>query len=124
MSKKKDLLGVEKSMSNEEYWKARAELKEKLLEKNTEKIEKEVLKIFKNARKEIINELKIIYSDIETTEYKKYETENLLKNLNKVIDNLYKENEKEITYFIIRGICLLLYFWCIEYDTCKRRTSG
>ena len=96
MSKKKDLLGVEKSMSNEEYWKARAELKEKLLEKNTEKIEKEVLKIFKNARKEIINELKIIYSDIEATEYKKYETENLLKNLNKVIENLYKENEKEI----------------------------
>ena len=97
MSNKKNLLGVEKSMSNEEYWKARAELKEKLLEKNTDKIEKEVLKIFKEARKEILNELKILYSDIEATEYKKYETENLLKNLNKVIDNLYKENEKEIT---------------------------
>ena len=59
-------------MKNKEYWEERAILKDKLLEKDINKIEKKLLKLFKDTRKEVLNELKIIYADIEATEYEKY----------------------------------------------------
>ena len=51
-------------MNNQKYWEERAILKDKLLEKDIKKIEKKLLKLFKDTRKEVLNELKIIYADI------------------------------------------------------------
>ena len=84
-------------MKNKDYWEQRALLKDKLLEKDIKKIEKKLLKLFKDTRKEVLNELKIIYSDIEATEYAKYQIDSLLASINKTIDNLYNQNEKEVT---------------------------
>ena len=43
-----------------------------------------------------MNELKIIYSDIESTEYAKYRIDSLLASVNIALDNLYNKSEKEI----------------------------
>ena len=51
-------------MNNQKYWEERAILKDKLLEKDINKLEKKLLKLFKDTRKEVLNELKIIYADI------------------------------------------------------------
>ena len=83
-------------MKNREYWEERAISKDKLLEKDINKLEKKLLKLFKDTRKEVLNELKIIYADIESTEYAKYQIDSLLASINKAIDNLYNQNEKEI----------------------------
>lgn len=82
---------------NEKYWEDRIILKDKLLEKDIKKIEKKLLRAFKDARKEVLNELKILYSDIEHSEYAKYQLESILTSINKSLDNLYKENEKDVT---------------------------
>ena len=84
------------NIKNEKYWEDRIILKDKLLEKDIKKIEKKLLKLFKATRKEVLNELKIIYADIESTEYAKYQIDSLLASINKAIDNLYNKNEKEI----------------------------
>lgn len=84
------------NIKNEKYWEDRIILKDKLLEKDIKKIEKKLLKLFKATRKEVLNELKIIYADIEATEYAKYQIDSLLASINKAIDNLYNQNEKEI----------------------------
>jgi len=84
------------NIKNEKYWQDRIILKDKLLEKDIKKIEKKLLKLFKATRKEVLNELKIIYADIESTEYAKYQIDSLLASINKAIDNLYNQNEKEI----------------------------
>ena len=55
-------------MNNQKYWEERAILKDKLLEKDIKKLEKKLLKLFKDTRKEVLNELKIIYADIEASE--------------------------------------------------------
>ena len=84
-------------MKNKEYWEERAILKDKLLEKDINKIEKKLLKLFKDTRKEVLNELKIIYSDIESTEYAKYRIDSLLMSIDNTLDNLYKKNEEQVT---------------------------
>ena len=84
-------------MNNHKYWEERAILKDKLLEKDIKKIEKKLLKLFKDTRKEVLNELKIIYADIEATEYAKYRIESILTSINMALDNLYKKNEEQIT---------------------------
>ena len=84
-------------MNNQKYWEERAILKDKLLEKDIKKIEKRLLKLFKDTRKEVLNELKIIYADIEATEYAKYRIDSLLISVNNALDNLYSNNEKEIS---------------------------
>lgn len=84
-------------MKNKEYWEERAILKDKLLEKDINKIEKKLLKLFKDTRKEVLNELKIIYADIEATEYEKYRIDSLVTNINMALDNLYQRNEEHIT---------------------------
>lgn len=84
-------------MKNKEYWEERAILKDKLLEKDINKIEKKLLKLFKDTRKEVLNELKIIYADIEATEYAKYRIDSLLTSVNIALDNLYQRNEEELT---------------------------
>ena len=83
-------------MNNQKYWEERAILKDKLLEKDINKLEKKLLKLFKDTRKEVLNELKIIYADIEATEYAKYRIDNLLTSINNALDNLYSNNEKEV----------------------------
>ena len=83
-------------MKNREYWEERAILKDKLLEKDINKLEKKLLKLFKDTRKEVINQLKIIYADIESTEYAKYQIDSLLTSINNALDNLYSNNEKEV----------------------------
>ena len=88
-------------MNNQKYWEERIILKDKLLEKDINKIEKKLLKLFKNTRKEVLNELKIIYSDIESTEYAKYRIESLLTSINTTLDNLYSNNEKLVTEGLI-----------------------
>ena len=60
-------------MNNQKYWEDRIVLKDKLLEKDINKLEKKLLKLFKDTRKEVLNELKIIYADIEASEYEKYQ---------------------------------------------------
>lgn len=83
-------------MNNQKYWEERTILKDKLLEKDINKLEKKLLKLFKDTRKEVLNELKIIYADIETSEYAKYRIDSLLTSINNALDNLYSNNEKEI----------------------------
>ena len=84
-------------MNNQKYWEERAILKDKLLEKDIKKIEKKLLKLFKDTRKEVLNELKIIYADINTTEYAKYQIDSLLTSVNNILDSLYQKNEEELT---------------------------
>ena len=84
-------------MNNQQYWEQRAILKDKLLEKDIKKIEKKLLKLFKDTRKEVLNELKIIYADIEATEYAKYRIDSLLASVNIALDNLYNQNEELLT---------------------------
>ena len=84
-------------MNNQKYWEDRIILKDKLLEKDIKKIEKKLLKLFKTTRKEVLNELKIIYYDIESTEYAKYRIESLLTSINIALDNLYNQNEEMLT---------------------------
>jgi SPP1 gp7 family putative phage head morphogenesis protein len=84
-------------MNNQKYWEERAILKDKLLEKDIKKIEKKLLKLFKDTRKEVLNELKILYSDIEHSEYAKYQLESIITSIDKSLDNLYKYNEQVVT---------------------------
>ena len=88
---------MKNNIKNQKYWEERIILKDKLLEKDINKIEKKLLKLFKDTRKEVLNELKIIYADIEATEYQKYRIDNLLTSINNSLDNLYNKSEKEIT---------------------------
>ena len=83
--------------NNQKYWEERIILKDKLLEKDINKIEKKLLKLFKDTRKEVLNELKIIYADIESTEYAKYRIDSLLMSIDNTLDNLYKKNEEQVT---------------------------
>lgn len=92
-------------MKNKEYWEERVILKDKLLEKDINRIEKKLLKLFKDTRKEVLNELKIIYVDIETTEYEKYRIDSLLTSVNIALDNLYQRNEEELTKAFIDLYC-------------------
>ena len=92
-------------MKNKEYWEERAILKDKLLEKDINKIEKKLLKLFKDTRKKVLNELKIIYADIEATEYEKYRIDSLLTSVNIVLDTLYQKNEEELTKAFIDLYC-------------------
>ena len=93
-------------MNNQRYWEERAILKDKLLEKDIKKIEKRLLKLFKDTRKEVLNELKIIYADIEATEYAKYQIDSLLASVNKALDNLYQSNEEELEKAFIDLYCI------------------
>ena len=92
-------------MNNQKYWEERAILKDKLLEKDIKKIEKKLLKLFKDTRKEVLNELKIIYADINTTEYAKYQIESILTSINNILDTLYQRNEEELTKAFIDLYC-------------------
>lgn len=84
-------------MNNQKYWEERAILKDKLLEKDINKLEKKLLKLFKDTRKEVLNELKIIYADIESSEYAKYQIDRLLASINNALDSLYHKNEEQLT---------------------------
>ena len=92
-------------MKNKKYWEERAILKDKLLEKDINKIEKKLLKLFKDTRKEVLNELKIIYADTEATEYAKYRIDSLVTSINMALDNLYQRNEEELTKAFIDLYC-------------------
>ena len=84
-------------MNNQKYWEDRTILKDKLLEKDINKLEKKLLKLFKDTRKEVLNELKIIYTDIDSTEYAKYRIDSLLTSINNALDSLYHKNEEQLT---------------------------
>ena len=84
-------------MNNQKYWEERAILKDKLLEKDINKLEKKLLKLFKDTRKEVLNELKIIYADIESSEYAKYQIDRLLASINNALDSLYHKNKEQLT---------------------------
>ena len=88
---------MKNNIKNQKYWEDRIILKDKLLEKDIKKIEKKLLKVFKDTRKEVLNELKIIYYDIESTEYAKYRIDSLLASINIALDNLYNKNEELLT---------------------------
>ena len=88
---------MKNNIKNQKYWEERIILKDKLLEKDINKIEKKLLKLFKDTRKEVLNELKIIYYDIESTEYAKYRIDSLLASVNIALDNLYNQNEELLT---------------------------
>ena len=88
---------MKNNTKNQKYWEDRIILKDKLLEKDIKKIEKKLLKLFKTTRKEVLNELKIIYYDIESTEYAKYRIDSLLTSINMALDNLYNKNEEMLT---------------------------
>ena len=92
-------------MDNQKYWEERTILKDKLLEKDINKLEKKLLKLFKDTRKEVLNELKIIYADIESTEYAKYQIDSLLASINNALDNLYHKNEEQLTKAFIELYC-------------------
>ena len=93
---------------DDKYWEEQAIYKDKLLDKHIKKLENKLLKSFKKAKKEVLNELKIIYLDIETSEYIKYQIEALLTRINYSIDKLYKETEENSTEEFIL-LFLLMY---------------
>ena len=103
-------------MKNKDYWEQRALLKDKLLEKDIKKIEKKLLKLFKDARKEILNELKIIYANIEATEYAKYRIDSLLSSINNILNSLYQQNENELTKAFIELYCKFSQEASIDLD--------
>ena len=103
-------------MKNKDYWEQRALLKDKLLEKDIKKIEKKLLKLFKDTRKDILNELKIIYTDIETTEHAKYRIDSLLSSINNILDSLYQQNENELTKAFIELYCKFSQEASIDLD--------
>ena len=103
-------------MKNKDYWEQRALLKDKLLEKDINKIEKKLLKLFKDTRKEVLNELKIIYADIEATEYAKYRIDSLLSSINNILDSLYQQNENELTKAFIELYCKFSQEASIDLD--------
>jgi SPP1 gp7 family putative phage head morphogenesis protein len=84
-------------MKNNKFWESRAIFKDNLLEKYIKKIKNKTSKLFKNARKQVLNELKIFYIDTKGAEYIKYQTESILTRVNLIIDTLYKNNKKNIT---------------------------
>ena len=88
---------MKNNIKNQKYWEERIILKDKLLEKDINKIEKKLLKLFKDTRKEVLNELKIIYADIEASEYAKYQIDKLLASINNALDSLYHKNEEQLT---------------------------
>ena len=84
-------------MNNQEYWENRAIIKDKLLEKDINKTEKKLLKLFENVKEELLKELRVIYSDPQAfTPYQISHIDELLESVYKAIDNLYNQNEKEI----------------------------
>ena len=93
------------NIKNEIYWQERTILKDKLLEKDINKLEKKLLKLFKDTRKEVLNELKIIYADIEASEYAKYRIDSLLTSINNALDSLYHKNEEQLTKAFIELYC-------------------
>jgi len=93
---------------DDKYWEEQAIYKDKLLDKHIKKLENKLLKSFKATRKEVLNELKIIYTDIDTSEYIKYQIEALLTRINYSIDKLYKEAEENTTEEFIL-LFLLMY---------------
>ena len=99
---------MKNNIKNQKYWEERIILKDKLLEKDINKIEKKLLKLFKDTRKEVLNDLKIIYADIESTEYAKYRIDSLLMSIDNTLDNLYKKNEEEIIEGL-KGIYITMY---------------
>ena len=103
-------------MKNKDYWEQRALLKDKLLENDIKKIEKKLLKLFKDTRKDILNELKIIYADIEATEYAKYRIDSLLSSINNILDSLYQQNENELTKAFIELYCKFSQEASIDLD--------
>ena len=88
---------MKNNIKNQKYWEERIILKDKLLDKDINKIEKKLLILFKDTRNEVLNELKIIYADIESTEYAKYRIDSLLMSIDNVLNSLYKKNEEQVT---------------------------
>ena len=89
-------------MNNQEYWKNRAIIKDKLLEKDINKTEKKLLKLFENVKEELLKELRVIYSDPQAfTPYQISNIDDLLESVYKAIDNLYKKNEKQVTEALV-----------------------
>ena len=89
-------------MNNQEYWENRAIIKDKLLEKDINKTEKKLLKLFKNVKEELLKELRVIYSDPQAfTPYQISNIDELLESVYKAIDNLYKKNEKQVTEALV-----------------------
>lgn len=84
-------------MKNNKFWESRVIFKDNLLEKYIKKNKNKTSRLFKNAKKQILNELKIFYVDVKATEYIKYQTESILTRINSIIDTLYKNNKKNIT---------------------------
>ena len=84
-------------MKNNKFWEARVIFKDNLLEKYIKKIKNKTSKLFKNARKQVLNALKIFYIDTKGTEYIKYQIESILTRINLIVDTLYKNNKKNIT---------------------------
>ena len=89
-------------MNNQEYWENRAIVKDKLLEKDINKTEKKLLKLFENVKEELLKELRVIYSDPQVfTPYQISHIDELLESVYKAIDNLYKKNEKQVTEALV-----------------------
>ena len=89
-------------MNNQEYWENRAIVKDKLLEKDINKTEKKLLKLFENVKEELLKELRVIYSDPQAfTPYQISNIDELLESVYKAIDNLYKNNEKQVTEALV-----------------------
>lgn len=84
-------------MTNKEYWLNRAIEKDKYLEKNLKKIEKELKKNYQEAIKEIKKEIAFLYAENELTEWQKYHSEETIKSLESILDEMYKREEKILT---------------------------
>ena len=89
-------------MKNREYWIKRAIQQDKKVQKDLKKLEKQLKKEFVEVSKEIKKELAYFYSNNSNiTEYEKYRLESTLIALNKVLDNLYHNEEEMINNSLI-----------------------
>lgn len=84
-------------MKNKEYWIERSKIRDKKLDRNISKIEKQLKKYFVEAKKEVKKELALAYVEGGVTEYQKYRIESILRGFDKALDNLYHKEEELLT---------------------------
>lgn len=88
-------------MKDKEYWLNRAIEKDKYLEKNLKKVEKQLKKSYQEAIREIKKEIAFLYAENKLTEYQKYHSEETIKSLESILDEMYKREEQMLQVNLI-----------------------
>ena len=93
---------IDKDDKNRKYWIDRAENQDKKIEKDLKKLEKKLKKVYVKASKEIKKELAYFYANISSiSEYEKYQLEATLRAIDKLLNDLYNEEEQMLNNKLI-----------------------